>query len=828
MSTTTVVQFATELKMSVAALLEQLGKAGVGKQGADDALTHQDKARLFDYLRRTDGVEHKAKITLTRKRGMEFKKAADCESNRKITITLRRAKVIESTINKEDPASLLNQEKKFDSDLPLTNEQRQFLLSHNVDLSKVFYAKEMVRREYLEVMKKNRLLVAVGVSPCAKGGHTMRGPGGNCIQCNPALLKFSSRYHEEGALYVAHSATSGLVKVGITKDLGDRFKQLNVHQLDGCSDWRLFKSVNVLNSGRIEHSVHSKLSRFRVVTQHAKRDSECRETFNCSPQIAFDAIKKALADFSENNSESKDGLWQSFEKKEQSISTGRLEKEEIDSADKRQKRKIFIKPYEEVAECNKLPKFGSRLDYDWPCKFKSGPFRHQVQTTEFLVQHHRAFCLSDMGSGKTASVLWAFDYLRKNLQANKMLVVSPLSTLQRTWGDEISSSFPHLRHMVLTGSGEERRKRLRENADIYIINHDGLKVAGIVEAINRRQDIDLVVIDEIAQAARSAATDRWKALAKIVRHELAHGGKRRAYGLTGTPTPNSPSDAWAQCRLLVPDQVPPYYNSFKNLVEDKVSSGWNGWVPKPEANDIVANAMQPSIRFKRDECIDLPPVTYQTREVELSSEQKRVYREMLITLRAEVDNGQITAVNELVKANKLLQIASGAAYKSDGETAFITPNERLSVTEEIIDESSGSIIVFVPFRGALNAVADHLIKKGITVGVIHGGVSSGERDRTFKGFQNDRTIRVLVAQPASMAHGLNLTAANTIIWFGPVYSNEIYQQSCARITRPGQVQKQLIVHIQGCPAEKRVYTCLREKGRMQGLLLEILRGLRED
>jgi len=794
MSTTTVAQFATELKMPVVALLEQLGKAGVGKHGANDALTHQDKAKLFDHLRRTNSFEHKTTITLTRKRGMEIKSAADCEKN------------LESNLNNENPVNLLIPEKMVNDDLPLTNEQRQFLFSHKIDLSKVFDAKKMSRREYLEVMRKDRLLVAIGVSPCVKGGHTMRGPGGNCIQCNPASLKFSSRYHEEGALYIAHSATSGLIKIGITKDLDDRFKQLNVHQLDGCSDWRLFKSVNVLNSGRIEHFVHNKLSKFRVLTQHAKRDSECRETFNCSPQIALDAIKKALAVFSGNISESDDKIWEKFENNENQISTIGLEKEEIDSAKNKQKRKILIELYEEIAENNKTQKFNSRLDYDWPCKFKSGPFRHQVETTEFLVQHHRAFCLSDMGSGKTASVLWAFDYLRKNGQAKKMLVVSPLSTLQRTWGDEISSSFSHLRYMILTGSGDERRRRLRENADIYIINHDGLKVVGMVEAINRRQDIDLLVIDEIAQAARTASTDRWKALAKIVRHELAQGGKRRVYGLTGTPTPNSPSDAWAQCRLLVPDQVPPYYNSFKNLVEDKVSSGWNGWMPKPEANEIVAKVMQPSIRFQRDECIDLPPVTYQTREVDLSSEQKRVYREMLITLRAEVENGQITAANELVKATKLLQIASGAAYKSDGETAFITPKERLEVTEEIIEEASGSIIVFVPFRGALNAVADHLVKKGITVGVIHGGVSSGERDRIFNEFQNERTIRVLVAQPASMAHGLNLTAANTIIWFGPVYSNEIYQQSCARITRPGQVRKQLIIHIQGCPAEKRVYT----------------------
>lgn len=466
----------------------------------------------------------------------------------------------------------------------------------------------------------------------------------------------------------------------------------------------------------------------------------------------------------------------------------------------------------------------SAIQYDWPGRYP--PFAHQVQTTEFLVQHKRAFCLSDMGTGKTMSVLWAFDYLRKQGLAQCMLVVSPLSTLQRTWGDEISSTLKHLRYAVLTGSSEERRAKLREKAHIYIINHDGLKVPGMVKAINRRQDIDLIVIDEIAQAARNAATARWKALAEILRHELAQGGKRRAYGLTGTPTPNSPVDAWAQCRLLVPENVPPYKSRFSEQILSQVS-GFN-WVTRPEANHIVAHAMQPSIRFMRDECIGLPPITYQTREVELTREQNRLYREMVIRLRAELEHGEITAANELVKVNKLLQIACGAAYKTDGNTAFIAPVQRLEVTEEIIEEASGSIIVFVPFRGALDVVANHLQKKGFTVGRIHGSVSSKERDQIFKSFQVDQSIRVLVAQPASMAHGLTLTAANTIVWFGPVYSNEIYEQSCARITRPGQERKQLIVHIQGCPAERRVYQRLREKGRMQGLLLELLKDMRSE
>lgn len=474
------------------------------------------------------------------------------------------------------------------------------------------------------------------------------------------------------------------------------------------------------------------------------------------------------------------------------------------------------------------PILNSIDDYDWPGKVR--PFKHQKTTTEFLTKNSRAFCLNDMGTGKTLSVLWAFDYLRRTEAIKRAIVVSPLSTLHRTWNDEITQNFPHLKSIVLHGSPSERLMLLRKNADIYLINHDGIKVAGIVEAMAEREDIDLVIVDEIAQCARNAGTARFKALNAIINNKQM---LRRAWGLTGTPIPNDPFDAWAQCRLIVPDTTSPVSNRFKEqlfrteVLDAPKHDKWGYAIrvlSQKNAEEIlqsVSKAMQPSIRYIRDECIDLPPLTYETREVEMSAEQAEVYRSMLIRLKAEFERGEITAGNELAKANKLLQIACGVPYTDDGGSIELPIEQRLAVVEEIIEEAGSKVIVFIPFVAALKVVSERLAKS-FSVATISGKTSKGARDRILDDFQNSINPRVLVAQPASMSHGLTLTAASTIVWFSPIWSNDISTQANCRITRPGQKHNQLIVNVEGSTIENRVYQRLREKGKVQGLLLDML------
>jgi SNF2 family DNA or RNA helicase len=422
-----------------------------------------------------------------------------------------------------------------------------------------------------------------------------------------------------------------------------------------------------------------------------------------------------------------------------------------------------------------------------------------------------------MGTGKTVSSLWAYDYMLSRKQVKKALIVCPLSTMERTWADEIFKTFPHLDAQVLYGSRERRQKLLREEAHLYIINIDGLKT--IEEDLKKRPDIDLLIIDEVAMF-RNGSTNRWKTMNAIANKQT----QRRIWALTGMPTPNAPTDAWAQCKLVSPNakNVPSYFTKARDALMRQISPF--KWVARDNANDVVKEWMQPAIRYSLDDCTDLPPQIFMNRDVEMSDEQKKAYKEMLNKLKTEVAGGEVLAVNEAVKANKLVQIACGMAYAADGSTIAIPCNHRIEVLKEVIEESEGKVIVFVPLTAVLQHVAEQL-KHHWEVAIVHGETPKNQRDEIFDSFQKRPDPHVIVANPGTMSHGLTLTAATTIIWYAPVHSNDTYEQACARVRRPGQSRTTVIVHIAASEVERRIYERLKTKQKMQGLLLDMMKDV---
>jgi len=461
--------------------------------------------------------------------------------------------------------------------------------------------------------------------------------------------------------------------------------------------------------------------------------------------------------------------------------------------------------------------------YNWPGRYT--PFVKQKQASAFLSLEPRAFNLSDLGTGKTLAVLWALDYLRSIGKLKRAVIIGPLSTLETVWADEIFQHFNHLTCVVVHGSREKRMRLLMEDADFYLINHDGIKVGEIADSISAREDITHVVVDEISQAARNAGTDRFKRLNKII-NTAPSGMVRSAWGLTGTPTPNGPADAWAQCKLLVPSRVPPFFTRFKDQVMRQVNQFL--WVPRPNAMELVQKAMQPAIRFSRDECVDLPPVTYQTRRAELSPEQKRAYRDMLNRLAMEAASGEITAVNEAVKAQKLIQIACGVVYDNNGNETCIGAGPRLETVVEVCQQAVAKVIIFVPFVSVIDYVLQAVRAAGFTAEGIHGGVSQNRRTEIFRDFQRGTELQLIVAQPSCMSHGLTMTAASVILWYAPITSNDVHEQANGRITRPGQRNNQFIIHIEGTTIEQRYYQRLKDRQRLQGTLLSLVQEEREE
>ncbi len=347
----------------------------------------------------------------------------------------------------------------------------------------------------------------------------------------------------------------------------------------------------------------------------------------------------------------------------------------------------------------------------------------------------------------------------------------------------------------------------------YIINHDGFPIIA-KEALDM---FDLVIIDEAA-VYRNPSTRRFKQFYRWLQVQP----HMNLWLMTGTPTPNEPTDAWALAKLVNSPHMSKSYTGFREQVMMKMGQ-WK-FVPRPESVDVVKHVLQPSIRFTREECLDLPDTVTQTRKVPLTPEQAKHFKQMVKQLVTEVAGGTITAVNEAVKAQKLIQIALGVAYGENGELLELDCGPRISAVKEVIEEAGEKVILFVPLTGTLRMLEREL-SKDWTVGVVNGEVSAGKRNKIFDDFQKQSDPRVLIAHPGTMAHGLTLTSASTIIWYGPINSNEIYVQANGRIERIGKRNVSNVIHIAATDLEHKMYERLRNKQKLQGLLLDLIQQL---
>ena len=445
--------------------------------------------------------------------------------------------------------------------------------------------------------------------------------------------------------------------------------------------------------------------------------------------------------------------------------------------------------------------------YKWTGKHK--PFDHQKTTAGFLTMNKKAFCFNEQGTGKTASAIWASDYLLQQKLIKRVLVICPLSIMDSAWRDDLFTFATHRTVSVAHGAAAKRKKIIEEGSEYVIINYDG--VAIVADEI-KKGGFDLVIVDE-ATHYKNAQTTRWKTLNKVVNDDTW------IWMMTGTPAAQSPADAYGLAKLINPSKVPRFFGSFKDQVMYKVSQFT--WKVRPNATDIVFRALQPAVRFTKEECLDLPPMVYVKREVELTRQQKKYYKQLKDKLVMEITGAEVTAMNAAVSLNKLLQISAGAVYTDDGSTLEFDIKHRYKVLREVIDESSQKILIFVPFKHVIDILTDKLRSEGITTEVIRGDVSAPQRTQIFRTFQTTPNPRVLVIQPQAAAHGVTLTAANTVVWWGPTSSLETYEQANARVHRSGQVHKSTVVQLQGSAAEKHVYRLLDKRINVHTKLIDL-------
>jgi SNF2 family DNA or RNA helicase len=453
----------------------------------------------------------------------------------------------------------------------------------------------------------------------------------------------------------------------------------------------------------------------------------------------------------------------------------------------------------------------SHLTYDY-CGGK--PFDIQRRTVEMLTTNPRAYVLSSMGTGKTKAALWAYDCLRQQDLVGRMLVVAPISTMRFTWAKEIFATTPHLTYQVLHGTLDKRRNILNDPArpDIYIINHDGLHL--LADELIARTDINLMLIDELAVFRNRSR--RTRAAERIAR------AKPAVWGMTGAPTPNAPTDVYQQAKIVTPHTVPKYFGLFRDLTMLKVNNF--KWVAKRGAVDTAVRALRPNVRFSLDDVTELPPFISRTQDVAMGTQQSKIYGEVRRASYAMVQSGEVKAANAGAVMSKLLQVSLGWVYLNDGTVAQLDGKDRVTALMDIVNAAEHKVLVFVPFKHALAGLSEALTVAGISHDVMSGDTPPLERDRIFRRFQRtgEDETKVLAAHPQCVAHGVTLTAADTVVWFAPITSAEIYDQANARIRRIGQQHKQLFLHLQATPVEKHFYKLLSNKIKVQDELLRVL------
>ena len=448
--------------------------------------------------------------------------------------------------------------------------------------------------------------------------------------------------------------------------------------------------------------------------------------------------------------------------------------------------------------------------YDWPGPYT--PRIHQIETATHLVMLQRAFCWDDIGTGKTAATIWAMLWARLHHGVKRVLVVSPKSTLRTTWQKELFLLQPTLNVAVLDKTRSHKLEQLRDDYDVYIINPDSLW--RVDEAISA-MDPDLIIVDEQTYF-KTWNTNRTKALRSLT-------PDKRVWMLSGEPQPEGPMDLFAPGKIVCPEVMPRSKTRWQDMTMIKVGQ-WK-WVPKPGVEDMISQLFAPyAIRHARDDCIDLPDTTYTTIEVEPTTQQLKISAELEKEAAADVDEGVIMAVNEAAHLQKLLQISCGAVRVdlNEGKHIHNIDTTKLDALDDIIQATHGPLIVFAPFTAVLDSLETWLKKQKVSYHRVDGQTSSSKRNDVFNDIQEDN-VKVLLANPRAMSHGITLTTSNTIVWFGLPWSNETYSQANGRIIRSGQQRKTYIIHLTCMPVEKMVYCRLRDKQKLQGTLLQLLK-----
>jgi len=434
------------------------------------------------------------------------------------------------------------------------------------------------------------------------------------------------------------------------------------------------------------------------------------------------------------------------------------------------------------------------------------PFDHQKTTTQFINDNLFTYITSSPGTGKTRSCLDAITQFE-----GRTLVVAPKSILKASWGNDIEKFTPHLTYAI--ADAKNRYEAFNSNADVVLINHDGIKWVETNKAL--LEDFVTLIVDE-STAFKNGNAQRSKACLNI-----ADYFDRRIL-LTGTPNPNGIADVFHQMKILDGgERLGKSFWAFRAATHTPVPKGaFTEWTEKEGATEAVFGLIQDvNIRYKLEDCIDMPENISRFLDFELSPEHLTLYKELKRQAVLTIKDAQVTAVNAAALATKLLQAASGTVY-SDHGTLHLT-SDRYELIMDLVEEREQCLVAF-NWGHQKEALINIARKRNIAYAVIDGSVPADYRATVVEDFQAGKT-KVIFAHPASAAHGLTLTAGTTTIWTSPTQNAEHYEQFNNRIYRAGQTKRTETINICALNTlEEKAYKNLMNKRNNMQELLELL------
>ena len=474
---------------------------------------------------------------------------------------------------------------------------------------------------------------------------------------------------------------------------------------------------------------------------------------------------------------------------------------------------------------------------DLQCKVP--PLAHyQKQAVHFLLNVPSAPLFADCGSGKTyACLVSCAEHIRDGIvAAGKTLVCGKLSTLFSGWLED-AKKFTDLKVVCLWIPSNYKRKEkilklLEEPADIYIINHDGVKIYEEALAAKR---FDKVIVDESTVLKSFRGTHKsqkggsfGKALLNVAEH-----AKWRVI-MSGTPAPNGPADLWGQFKFLDPDgfTLEPTFGNFKHrYMEEKVFGKQDNpeaprtWVMRPESVDQVGELVRPlTFRVRlRDHLKDLPPLTSMTRSMYMAPGQETHYRDLAVKFFTEVDGEEINVTTVLAQLAKFRQVTGGFLYDVLKEAHSTSDwNPKLEALDDLLRDEidpTEKVVVFAQYEHEIRTILARY--KDLEPVSAFGGNSSATNLRHIDMFINDPKTRLIVLHPKSTAHGITLTVARYTVFYSLSFSSEEDYQAVKRIERASQ-KRAMYVYYLLCKesVDEYIYEVIQKKHASQERLID--------